>query len=168
MGGGREGAQLAKVLDQWLKGLIPRVEEDQVEGQSSGEWVYKAGRQLPENLIPFVPVAQQAEEGPLIGKRQVILQRAALPRVLADIPPIRIRPRTSLLGARRQAETEKLPPLFIFEEEVPRAGSLLQLVWKRTRWFDGSTKVWLSRKKTNGRGEATIPFPFDTLENKSS
>ncbi|MDX2285574.1 MAG: hypothetical protein NW241_15510 [Bacteroidia bacterium] len=165
LGGGRDGAQLARLLEQWLKGLIPVVEDAPQEGATTPAWTYTAGRHVAENRIPFVPVAMQADPDQAFGMRQVVLQRAALPRILEDIPPVRVRPRTTLLGAGGGDEPERLPPFFIFEEEIPRAGATLQLLWKRTRWFDGATRVWAAKKKSVGRGETDVLFRFDTLEN---
>lgn len=167
-GGGRDGGKAARLLEQWLKGLIPDIREDLQEGKTAETWIYQAGRHVAENRIPFIPVAQQANADQLFGKRQVILQRAALPRILQDFPPVRVRPRTTLLGAGSGDEPERLPPFYIFEEEIPRAGTVLQLVWKRTRWFDGSAKVWLARKKATGRGETDALFKFDTLKNPNA
>lgn len=87
-----------------------------------------------------------------------------MPRVADDFLPVRIRPRTALLGFNGKAENEKPDPLFVFEEEVPRTGIALELVWKRVRWFNGQTFTWLARKKTVGRGEIDANFRFDLLK----
>jgi hypothetical protein len=83
---------------------------------------------------------------------------------MEGVPPVRVRPRTSILGNTGTPEDLKLPPFFIFEEEIPRSGMELQLVWKRARWFDGATHTWLARNKTVGKGEVDAGFRFDELK----
>jgi len=167
-GGGRNGGQLASQTAQWLRALNPPpLAAD--EGQPASEgWTYKAGISLPENRIPFVSVATGIAQNTFSARRNVILQRAALPRISdADgISPVRVRPRTSLLGNTGQTEDKKLLPFFIFEEEIPRSGIEVQLEWKRMRWFDGATHTWLARKKMVGKGEIDVHFKFDELKQK--
>jgi hypothetical protein len=162
-GGGRDGETLAKQTMQLVKSLQHQ-EETSNEGRLSSEgWIYKAGTLMAENRIPFIPMAVDPSQVGGLGKRNVILQRAATPRVSDDFPPIRIRPRTGLLGSVG-AENVRPNPLFIFEEEIPRTGIELSLVWKRTRWFNGQTHTWLARKKKVGRGEIDANFRFDVLK----
>jgi hypothetical protein len=99
-----------------------------------------------------------------LGKRTVVLQRAATPRVADGFTPVRIRPRSRLLGNNGKAENEQPDPLLIFEEEIPRTGMELSLVWKRARWFNGQTFTWLAKKKKVGKGEIDANFRFDTLK----
>ncbi|MEP7106536.1 MAG: hypothetical protein ABI760_01115 [Ferruginibacter sp.] len=163
-GGGRDGESLAKQTMALVNSLNPQNKASD-EGKLSAEgWKYKAGTLMAENRIPFIPMAMDPAQQISFNKRKVILQRAAMPRVADDFAPIRIRPRTSLLGQPGRPENEKPDPLFIFEEEIPRTGIVLSLVWKRTRWFNGQTHVWLSRKKTVGTGEIDANFRFDILK----
>src|SRR5688500_6335725 len=120
---------------------------------------------MAENRIPFIPMAVDPAQVGALGKRKVILRRAATPRVSDDFPPIRIRPRTGLLGSTG-SENVRPNAFFIFEEEIPRTGIELSLVWKRTRWFNGQTHTWLARKKKVGRGEIDANFRFDVLRKK--
>jgi len=118
---------------------------------------------MAENRIPFIPMAVSNAQSLQLEKRRVVLQRAAIPRVSDEFQPVRIRPRTSLLGYQGKGENEKLPSLLLFEEEVPRAGMELSLIWKRTRWYNGQTITWLSRKKKMGKGEIDANFRFDSI-----
>ncbi|RAI77723.1 hypothetical protein HMF3257_32775 [Spirosoma telluris] len=164
-GGGRDGERLASQVRQWLENLDQPVQSP--SGQSSAEgWVYKAGTSMPENRIPFIPVASGSSQN--LGHRQVVLQRAALPRISDEFEPVRVRPRTSILGNIGQPENEKLAPFFLFEEEVPRSGAEVQLVWKRTRWLGGSTHTWLAYKKTIGKGELDSNFKYDVLRRSAT
>jgi hypothetical protein len=53
--------------------------------------------------------------------------------------------------------------LRIFEEEVGRDGIELTRQFKRTRWSDRSTHVWLARRRRIGRGEGSSGLNFDRL-----
>lgn len=163
-GGGRDGESMAKQTLQLIKSLQPEQAASNEGKLSSEGWVYKAGMLMAENRIPFIPVAIDPAQQPSLGKRKVVLRRAAMPRVADDFTPVRIRPRTELLGYKGKPENEKPDPFYIFEEEVPRTGIALSLVWKRVRWFNGKTCTWLARKKTMGKGEIDADFRFDVLK----
>jgi hypothetical protein len=53
--------------------------------------------------------------------------------------------------------------LGIFEEEVPREGIRVTRSYQLTRWHDGSTHLWVGRRKRVGRGEGSSGLRFDTL-----
>ena len=163
LGGGRSGETLAKQTTELVRSLDNK-EVAATEGTlSSAGWKYKAGTLMAENRIPFIPMAVSNAQSLQLEKRRVVLQRAAIPRVSDEFQPVRIRPRTSLLGYQGKGENEKLPSLLLFEEEVPRAGMELSLIWKRTRWYNGQTITWLSRKKKMGKGEIDANFRFDSI-----
>ena len=50
------------------------------------------------------------------------------------------------------------------EEEVPREGARITRAYQLARWMDGSTYLWLGRRKTVGRGEGSSGLRFDTTE----
>jgi hypothetical protein len=52
---------------------------------------------------------------------------------------------------------------FIDEEEVPRAGALVQQSFQRTRWLGGKVFVWFGAWKSTGRGEGSSGLAFDLL-----
>jgi len=103
---------------------------------------YLAGTSVPENWIPFIPVHKEN------SVQEIRLQRARIP----NAPP----PCSLLL-------TEKQKVHFIEEEEVPRAGVIVKRNFKRTRWIDGKTILWVGRTKTTGRGEGWSGLMFDRL-----
>ena len=47
------------------------------------------------------------------------------------------------------------------EQEVPRTGVRITRVATRSRWLDGSTHLWIARRKTSGRGEGSSGLRFD-------
>jgi hypothetical protein len=176
-GGGRDAEALAKKTAEFARSLSPREAgfngsgssadvTVQKEGQVSSEgWKYKAGTMMAENRIPFIAMAVATNDQDAFNKRKVILRRAALPRVGDDFTPVRIRPRTGLLGRLPGSNEEAKPvEMKIFEEEIPRSGISLSLNWKRTRWFNGQTMTWLARKKKIGKGEIDANFQFDMLK----
>ena len=55
--------------------------------------------------------------------------------------------------------------LELFEEEVPREGVRVTRSYQYTRWFDGSTHLWIGRRKEVGRGEGSSGLRFDVLGN---
>lgn len=103
---------------------------------------YLAGTSVPENWIPFIPVHKPGSE------QEIRLQRARIPNAPA--------PESLLLK-------EHQPVHFIEEEEVPRAGVIVKRNFKRTRWIDGKTILWVGRTKTTGRGEGWSGLMFDRI-----
>ena len=104
---------------------------------------YVAGTTVPTNWIPFLAVRMPG------SLTEVRLQRARMPAA----PP----PRGRLLK-------EVPPPYFVNEEEVPRAGVIVQRSWQRARWTGGQTYLWCGRFKEAGRGEGHSDLKFDQLE----
>jgi len=49
----------------------------------------------------------------------------------------------------------------ILEEQVPRAGVTVRRTIYRSRWRDGSTHLWISRRKQTGAGESQTGLRFD-------
>src|SRR5262249_37517911 len=120
---------------------------------------YQVMTTVPENWIPFIPVHVPGDN------REIQLQRAALPRILEGDPnpPVKVRPRSVLL---RQGLDEVPPqPYFVFEEEVPRAGTRLFQAFERARWVDGRVYTWLRVRRQTGRGQGSSGLGFDKLIN---
>ena len=117
---------------------------------------------VPEHWIPFLPVRVPGVS------RKIQLQRGALPRVLPGRPgpPAKVRPRTTLL--RPGLDSTPVDGYVLHEEEVPRAGTLLELAFKRARWYDGRVVVWLGAERSTGRGGAASGLAFDVLTDTPS
>jgi hypothetical protein len=162
-GGGRDAENLAKKTAEFVRSLSSEARVPNEGTPVSEGWRYKAGTLMAENRIPFIPMAVDSAQQIAFKKREVVLQRAAIPRVGDDFAPVRIRPRSTLLGYDGKQDSKRPAPLFIFEEEIPRSGAALYLVWKRVRWFNGQTHTWLARKKSIGTGEVDANFRFDFL-----
>lgn len=147
---GMDYAQQMKLYFEQLAG--EQAQEPFDAGQA--EVYYKMATTVPENWIPFIPV--QKPGGGLVD---IQFQRAAMPRVLPGFKPKRVRPVTRFL--RFGLEEESRVPYFVCEEEIPRAGTIVQQTWQRARWHNGKIVLWLGYRKTNGRGEAASGLKFD-------
>jgi hypothetical protein len=121
---------------------------------------YEVMSSVPENWIPFIPVHVDG------SNREIQLQRAALPRILAGDPnpPVKVQPRTVLL--RQGLDQSPAQTYFVAEEEVPRAGTRVLQSYQRTRWTDGSVVTWLRVRRQTGRGEGSSGLRFDFLVNQ--
>ena len=101
---------------------------------------YVLGTSVADNWRPFIPVHLPGSQ------RSIRLRRARLPGPLRE-------PKAEVLRIEG--------PYFIEEEEVPRAGRLVQRVFQRSRWHDGATFLWLGRRSQTGRGEGSSGLTFD-------
>jgi hypothetical protein len=120
------------------------------EGPSSGAWRYRLATQIPDYWIPLVPVRDA-------DQRSVRLRRG---RLLASTGG------AATLPAPAGRILEPGTPLSLFEEEVPRAGAKITRAWQLARWIDGSTHLWIGRRKQPGRGEGSSGLRFDVLERR--
>jgi len=111
---------------------------------ASGVLSYKLASHPPANWIPFLP---ERTEPPAIR-----LRRGAL---AVDSGAPAEGPRSRLLGDANAGTT------WLFEEEVPRAGVRVVRRLRYTRWTDGSTHLWVAKRKTVGRGEGSSGLRFD-------
>lgn len=104
---------------------------------------YVLGTTMPENWIPFIPVHIEGSD------TEIRLQRAQLP---------------GAKGALGAVLTERPAPYFIYEEEVPRSGVIVQRAFQRARWLNGKTCLWISCHKEAGKGEGWSNLKFDQIE----
>jgi hypothetical protein len=61
------------------------------------------------------------------------------------------------------AVTGPVSPSSFGEEEVPQTGTRITVVYNRTRWRNDGAIVWLSTKRSAGRGEGSSGLAFDHL-----
>ena len=104
---------------------------------------FHLGDSVPANWRPFIPAHLPGSQ------RSIRLQRARLP----DQPALP-------LGVVLDAPA----PYFVAEEEVPRAGRLVTRGFRRARWTDGTTFLWIGRHSPIGRGEGSSGLVFDRVE----
>lgn len=115
---------------------------------------YQPIRSVPENWIPFLPVHVPGSQ------REVQLQRGSMMRI-SDGSNAKIAPAT--MTVREGLDKQPRQPLFIREEEIPRAGTRVTRAFQRTRWRDGRTFVWLAMSRETGRGEDRSRLAFDQI-----
>src|SRR5579871_4020311 len=110
---------------------------------------YGIESRVPLFWIPFLPVSLDAVQGTVALE---LAQAIARDGVTPIQPRGRIlRPTAIPIGAPYQ-----LP-----EEEVPRNGVTVQRLSARSRWIDGSTRLWQLRRVQPGTGEAQSALRFD-------
>lgn len=105
---------------------------------------YRLMSSIPDHWIPFLPEK--------IDQHSIRLRRGGL-----LLPDGAIAPDTA---TGRILE----PVLVLFEEEVPRSGTRVSRAYQYARWIDGSTHVWIGRRKQFGHGEGSSGLRFDLTE----
>ncbi len=122
-----------------------RSQDPQPPPQSQEKTVYKLATDVPDNWVPLMPV--RSKEG-------LRLRRAKM---------LKLDRLTEPAGALGQILHANQGALAIFEEEIPREGIRVTRHYQLARWQDGSTHLWIGRKKKIGRGEGSSGLKFDTL-----
>ncbi len=127
---------------------IQSTKTDETTQQTS----YKIQSNIPENWIPFLPVVIRKRKS---GK-QIVLERST---ILVDAQGSG----TKYVEPKGRILQPQANPYHLREEEVPRTGLRVLRSHYRTRWIDGSTHVWIGRRKIPGMGESSSGLHFDAL-----
>jgi hypothetical protein len=122
---------------------------------------YQITSKVPVNWIPFLGVQ------PVAGDPRIELEKGAVARPNPD--PAATNPVALVRSTARLLDPDKVraapaPGDRVYrlpEEEVPRAGLRVQRLVYRARWSDGSTHVWVTRRKLVGAGETQSGLRFD-------
>lgn len=139
----RVESPVGHVTDRDLEHHARRAAEPVPTAKSDGAPVkYRLAATPPEHWIPLVPVAEDSNGRVRLRRGRVVGPDGSAPA-----------PRGRLL--------ETGEPLSLREEEVPRAGARVTRAWQHARWSDGSTHVWIGRRKGVGRGEGFSGLRFD-------
>ncbi len=131
-------------LEQEIQTTAPSVET-----RDPNKLVYKLATKVPDNWVPLLPV--KSNEGLRLRRGKVLK---------VDGPPEFIDAHGNIL--RPQVTNEN--GLRIFEEEIPREGIRVTRHYQLTRWHDGSTHLWIGRRKKVGSGEGSSGLKFDVLQ----
>jgi len=153
-----EGRRGAEVADETLAQRTRIVGASPVPPPAPAAPItYQVMTTVPENWIPFIAVHVPGDN------RETQLQRAGLPRIIAGDPdpPARVRPRTTLL--REGLDRVPAEAYILHEEEVPRAGTQVEIAFQRARWTGGQVITWLATRRETGRGEASSRLAFDQI-----
>jgi hypothetical protein len=113
---------------------------------------------VPANWIPLLGVQVDSEKSDGAADRTFVLEKAAMVRLrpsdgVPDIVPS--------IGRFLAPTALPQPPYQIVEEEVSRSGLRLERTVSRTRWIDGTTHLWVSRRRHAGAGESQSGLRFD-------
>lgn len=106
---------------------------------------YQLMSEVPDYWIPLMPV--KTDQGLRLRRGAVLKVDGSLERVRAQ-------------GRILESSQE----LSLFEEEVPREGVRVARSYQFTRWIDGSSHLWIGRRKGAGRGEGSSGLQFDALK----
>src|SRR5215217_117058 len=117
-----------------------------VEKRADNKLVYRLATEVPNNWVPLLPVKTAT------GLR---LQRGKVLKVDGSAAPVEAQ------GHILNHDTKALK---IFEEEIPREGIRVTRHYQIARWQDGSTHLWIGRRKKVGTGEGSSGLRFDILE----
>lgn len=114
------------------------------------EIAYLLGTTVPDNWIPLV-AEQTAPASPQFLRRGAMLRPNPVPPP-ATLP---VPPHGQILQPGN--------PLFLADQAVPQAGLQVQRYFRRTRWIDGSTHVWMARRMLPGHGPGASGLAFDVV-----
>ena len=109
---------------------------------------YRLASAVPPHWIPLLPVRPDPDSAEIRLSRAAVLDVDGGRRTLTSI--------AVLLGDPDE-------PLLIPEEEVPREGAVVRRSFQAARGTDGRLHVWLTHRRSVGRGEGSSGLRFDTL-----
>lgn len=145
--------------------LINKLVEEEVYDTQAGSFVpeetqaelkYQLMRNMPENWIPFMAVSTVAS--PSANHKELAFRRAKVRRVVQDfVTDDFVTPRTSLL--------QGASPFDINEEELLEGNITLSAVFKRTRWWNGSTRLWYNYTAGPSSANYTSGLEYDVAIN---
>jgi len=115
---------------------------------------YQIESEVPANFIPLFP--QLAD--PSSGDPSILLRRGQAFKLNANNELTKV---PFLSATLNPGEAGTSVAYDIEEDEIPRTGLRLERVVCRTRWVDGSTHLWVQRRRRIGAGEAQSGLQFD-------
>lgn len=118
-------------------------------GQLDDRVAYRLGTTVPDYWIPLLPMQQGTS---------IRLKRGVLPKLAVEGIEGMFEPHGRVLEPGRD--------LLLHDEEVPREGARVTRSYQYARWMDGSTHLWIGRRKQAGRGEGSSGLQFDICEPK--
>lgn len=175
LGFGIDGDILYKLYLDYINELF-NITSDEENIPEQAELNFKlSSSKVPGNWIPFIPVHNLGDN------RSIRLQRASMPRILNEFISA-IRPKTEILRYNIRNDItyqsdfttilddadKQIAPYFIIEEEVPKAGVVVNSYYKRARWYNGTICNWYGYKKIAGYGQISSGLKFDKANKKGS
>ena len=142
--------RLTSPLEQAIDAATDSISTDSPTptGEPSDASRYRLASTVPPHWIPLLPLR------PDPNRVDIRLARAAVLDV--DGSQREITSAAALLGDPNAS-------MLIPEEEVPREGAIVRRTFQAARDADGRLHVWLTHRKSIGRGEGSSGLCFDTL-----
>jgi hypothetical protein len=112
---------------------------------------YRVAAAVPENWIPLVPVRPG-------GPDRLRLQRGAMPRLVAGLPPEPVRPRGRILNP------PGMPGGYTILPAELGPGATVSRRARRARRADGTPVTWYGRRRTDGATQASSGLTFDGVD----
>lgn len=146
-------SEVGRRLDRYEAYQEARQKKEQTGRPSDGDSVdgetltYRLGTTVPEYWIPLLPVLKDAS---------IRLKRGVIPEIVSGELSRLHEPLGRILEPGRE--------LLLQDEEVPREGARVTRSYQYSRWVDGSTHLWIGRRKQPGRGEGSSGLRFDVAE----
>jgi hypothetical protein len=119
---------------------------------ANGTPVYRLASQVPDYWTPLLPVQTDAATLAIRLVRGAVLKPDGSQQVVKS--------------RGRILDPDNKTPFALHEEEVPREGARVARNYQLARWLDGSTHLWMGRRKQVGRGEGSSGLRFDTAEER--
>lgn len=148
IGRARSGAERDAAQDAVVP-VTPQLSNDttsplryQVETKVPVHWVPLLGAGNPVTALQIAQMARPATSGPE-------------PRPFVPVPALGNILRPKGASGRTSAGYQ------IADEEVPREGLIVDRVVYRSRWIDGSSHLWIARRRRTGAGETASALRFD-------
>jgi len=115
---------------------------------------YQIESEVPANFIPLFPQLADSSS----GDPSILLRRGQAFKLNANNELTKV---PFLSATLNPGEAGTSVAYDIEEDEIPRTGLRLERVVCRTRWVDGSTHLWVQRRRRIGAGEAQSGLQFD-------
>jgi hypothetical protein len=154
-----EMADLAWGVETYVEDNLERIINRRANWTAAGKLppgtrdfpAYHVETVVPDYWIPFAP--EQLADHKSIRLRLVPLEidQSGDPRV--------VEPKGRLLTAK-----DSDGRLWVFDEEIPREGTLVDRLYRYARWQDGRTTLWTARRRQTGTGECSSGLRFDVLD----
>jgi hypothetical protein len=109
---------------------------------------YRLASTTPDNWVPLLPV--QTDAGLRLTRGKVVKPDGTQRLIEAK-------------GRLLNPDGNPAAGLMLYEEEIPREGVRVTRSYQLARWQDGSTHLWIGRRKRIGRGEGSSGLQFDRL-----
>lgn len=141
--------------DRRMEPPAPAVHQRIPYGDINAEVIYRLATPVADQWLPFIPVPTNPPSG------AVQLARRVMQKVLSNNTLMAIQPKGVLMRSNPNIPVDQEGPLYLNEEEVPRAGAIVRRNFEICRWLDGQRFLWCGRSKQVGKGEGASGLRYD-------